>query len=73
MKTTNCKELISSSVKEFGIIAVLEAIVEHADITADFAHSCNDRHSENRWRRIACFLLEGLGRIESLPEKPRKF
>lgn len=73
MKNTNCFESVASSVREFGVVAVVESIVDHADATADFAHSCNDKHSETHWRQIACFLIEALGKIESLPEKPKKF
>jgi hypothetical protein len=69
VKHSDLNNTVNELIREYGITTLLNAIIEACDSSADFAHSCNDRTTENYWRKAAIAILDILPKI---PEKTNK-
>ncbi len=60
------EQQISALVKEHGLLAVRQSLVENLDGKADFAHLSGDKKEETVYRRIVVILFDALRKIDSV-------
>lgn len=60
------EQQVGALVKEHGLPAVVQSLIENFDSKADFAHLSGDKKAETAFRRIVVILFDSLRKIDSV-------
>jgi hypothetical protein len=73
IKDSDLDELIQELIRKHGATKVIESIISSCDASADFAHSCNDKQTENYWREVAVKIFDVVKRIQNILPPAKKY
>jgi hypothetical protein len=57
---------LTDTVKEEGIINVVQILVEHFDKQADFSNLSGNKKQETKDRKVVSILIDALNKIDSI-------